>query len=368
VVLRFLHVFKIHILSSDFQGKRVEENNMTPPKDFFWSNDQEPHVQRRKEILTKYGKEVKQLMGPESKTKFIAVSVTITQVLLGIFVAPYISSWLSYLLLAYVVGATLSHNLFLAIHEITHNLAFRKPLHNDMLAMFCNIPLVLPYAMMFKTYHAEHHRYQGWDGVDTDIPAPIEAKLLSNFFGKLFFLVFQVAFYALRPTIVRPITINKMHVVNYAVIIPIQISLIYFFGFGPIGFWALSTVLACSLHPMAGHFIAEHYVFDGKGKQETFSYYGPLNFFGYNVGYHNEHHDFPNVPWSRLEGLKQAAPEFYNTLETCPSWPGTLVRFLFNSDMNSYCRVKRELGAWKRTRMLSTCEPSSPTTLSTKDE
>ena len=47
-------------------------------------------------------------------------------------------------------------------------------------------------------------------------------------------------------------------------------------------YFLLSSFLAGSLHPLAGHFIAEHYVWDGL-QQETYSYYGPLNVLAYNV-------------------------------------------------------------------------------------
>lgn len=48
----------------------------------------------------------------------------------------------------------------------------------------------------------------------------------------------------------------------------------------------------------------------------TRSTYGPLNWVLFNTGYHNEHHSFPAVPWTRLPKLHHIAPEvFYATAE-----------------------------------------------------
>ncbi|KZP25649.1 hypothetical protein FIBSPDRAFT_950067 [Athelia psychrophila] len=75
----------------------------------------------------------------------------------------------------------------------------------------------------------------------------------------------------------------------------------------------VSSVWAGSLHPCAGHFIAEHYLWDGL-EQETYSYYGPPNVLAFNVGYHTENHDAPSIPWTRLPALPALAPEFYDTI------------------------------------------------------
>merc|ERR1712054_101526 len=109
-------------------------------------------------------------------------------------------------------------------------------------------------------------------------------------------------------------------------------------GRGALGYLLISTFLAGSIHPTAGHFLAEHYVVEGNF--ETYSYYGWLNMLAYNVGYHNEHHDFPNIPWSNLPKVRQIAPEFYDNLPQCKSWPGVILRYIFDDSISPYSRVK----------------------------
>lgn len=52
--------------------------------------------------------------------------------------------------IAYVIGATANQNLFLAIHEISHNLAFKNGLANRLLAIFANLPIGIPYSASFR--------------------------------------------------------------------------------------------------------------------------------------------------------------------------------------------------------------------------
>jgi sphingolipid delta-4 desaturase len=76
--------------------------------------------------------------------------------------------------------------------------------------------------------------------------------------------------------------------------------------------------------------------------QETNSYYGWLNRIALNVGYHNEHHDFPSIPWNHLPDLKRAAPEAYDTLGSHASWSKLLWQFLFDRRVSLFARQVRQ--------------------------
>ena len=117
-------------------------------------------------------------------------------------------------------------------------------------------------------------------------------------------------------------------------------AIAYFFGWKEIIFLLLSFFFSVGLHPLGARWIQEHYL--THGEQETYSYYGPLNKVAFNVGYHNEHHDFPSVTWDKLPQIRKNAPEFYNTLAYHKSWTKLFFRFLFDREISLYSRVVRK--------------------------
>lgn len=185
----------------------------------------------------------------------------------------------------------------------------------------------------------------------------MEAFFLDSVLGKAFFCTFQILFYAIRPMMVYSIPITKIHVLNIAAQLIFDYALVRAAGPHALAYLILSSFLAGSLHPCAGHFIAEHYVFDAADKRpaagsneplETYSYYGPLNMLTYNVGLHNEHHDFPAVPWTRLPALHRTANSFYKDLPYHKSWCYVIWQFVSDRNVGLWCRVKRQKAASKR--------------------
>uniref|UniRef100_D3TPD7 sphingolipid 4-desaturase n=2 Tax=Glossina TaxID=44049 RepID=D3TPD7_GLOMM len=313
-------------------GQKVSRN------DFEWVGTEEPHASRRKIILEKYP-QIKKLFGYDPKFKWIAGSMVLTQILALFVVKDF--SWQMLIVAAYCFGGILNHSLMLAVHEISHNLAFghSRPMLNRILGFICNLPIGLPMSISFRKYHLEHHRYQGDEVVDTDIPTLLEAKLFNSTFGKFVWVILQPIFYIFRPLIINPKPPTRLEIINVIIQLIFNILIVSFIGWKAMVYLVLGSILAMGLHPVAGHFISEHYMF-AKGF-ETYSYYGPLNWITFNVGYHNEHHDFPAIPGSRLPEVKKIAPEFYESMPQHSSWTRVLYDFIMDPAVGPYARIKR---------------------------
>ena len=324
------------------------DNSNLPRTDFIYTNTTEPHCVRRKELILKYGPSINKLFGHETRTKYIVLGLFSLQIYLSYLLSNEALT-LKFCLIAYIFGATITQALFLAIHEISHNLAFQSTTYNKLFGIFTNIPLVLPMFIMFREYHQDHHKYQG-DNLDTDIPTNFEAKILSSRLGKIFFLFNQTWFYALRPVFIKQKPLTLWHILNISVQLISNYLLVYFFGWGSILYLLVSIHIAGSLHPCAAHFIAEHYVFTKETHQksqlffaETSSYYGILNKLCFNVGYHNEHHDFPNIAWSSLPKLNKIAKDEYSSLPYHKSWIKVIWDFITNTNITLFNRVRRPI-------------------------
>ena len=318
------------------QGKK-NESVVEGVDDFFWSYTDEPHASRRKEIVAKYPA-IKALYGHDSNTKYTTLFLIALQLYCAYNVRD--ASWLTYIATAYFIGGTCNHMLMLSMHELSHNLGFRKMIHNRLFGLIANLPVGVPSSVSFKRYHMEHHRYQGEDGIDVDVPTVAEGRFFNSTFRKFVFVIFQVFFYAFRPMIVNPKKPTMWEFYNAVTAFTFDFMVYYFWGSSALAYLLLSTLLGAGIHPVAGHFIAEHYVFV-KGV-ETYSYYGILNIFAFNVGYHNEHHDFPFIPGSRLPQVRAMAPEFYNNLPIHKSWVKVIYDYIVDPEVGAFSRIKRQ--------------------------
>mmetsp|Transcript_53930 Transcript_53930/g.122917 ORF Transcript_53930/g.122917 Transcript_53930/m.122917 type:complete len:340 (+) Transcript_53930:100-1119(+) len=313
-----------------------------PRNAFHWDNGPEPHAERKAKIL-KAHPEIRDLMGPCPYTKYQVAFVVSLQIALA-YGASFLP-WKFLVPVAYLVGGAANCNLQLGMHEISHNLAFKGTTQlgmasNRLLSLVANLPLGIPAAISFRKYHLEHHRYQGHDVVDVDVPCEWEGWFFTSPPKKFLWCLLQPAFYALRPLFTNPKPMLAWEAANIVTQVAFDLCVWRWLGgVKALSYLVLGTLLGMGFHPTAYHFISEHCVFE-EG-YETYSYYGPLNAIMYNVGYHNEHHDFPSVPGSRLYLVKKAAPEFYDNIPYHTSWFKVYYDYLTRPEITPYSRVKR---------------------------
>lgn len=312
-----------------------------PPR-FLRSAEQQPHIERCREMIKKHP-EIGQLIGRNPNTFLILLAIVGAQVAVAAWLGTlgFAQYWWLALVVAYLFGAFCNHSLYVIIHDATHNLIFKKRAWNKVAAIIADIPNGFPGAIGFTTYHLKHHAHMGDYSLDADLPSDWEARMVGNsWWKKAIWLFFFPVWQVFRTARMHKVNHwNRWMYFNVFFIFGMDALLVIFFGWNALFYLIFSTMFALGLHPLGARWIQEHYTLDSS--QETFSYYGPLNILALNVGYHNEHHDFPSIPWNRLPELKRMAPEYYDHLKYHTSWSKLLLEFIFNPRYSLYSRVTR---------------------------
>lgn len=298
----------------------------------------QPHPQRREEILKTYPL-IRMLYGPDIWTAGVIVMACSIQLLLAhIFSTQSISLLL--IVTAYVIGGTMVGLLTTSLHDCIHSLISHSMPLNNALAFLCNLPIPLPIAMSFARYHIQHHVHQGSKDMDPDMPLDWEIPLIRGvMWKKLLWLLVYPFMYALRALARSGGRMDRREIANYAVTIVSNVLLYKWIGSTGMFYLGLSFYFGHTIHPVAAHFIQEHYTF--VNGQETYNYYGWANLIFLNVGFHYEHHDFSSIPARRLPLATLVAREYYLPLKAHMSWRRVLFDFLTDDNMGPVSRCIR---------------------------
>lgn len=309
-------------------------------EDFARDWQRQPHTKRRTTILRTHPL-VRKLYGTDPMTVCIILVSVANNLLMSYFFGKT-SGWIGMIGLivtASIVGASIAGLMAICIHECVHRLVVPGLLGNKLLALLCNVGTPVPIAMSFRRYHSEHHVYQGSETKDPDMPLPWELRLIrGNFWSKFIWLAIYPLLYAIR-AIVRGKTVSFWESINTIFTITCNIATLYFFGIRGWLFTLVSFLVGYTFHPVAAHFLQEHYTF--ASKQETYNYYGWANLLFLNIGFHNEHHDFPGIPGRRLPFVTKIAPCYYQPLFSHKSWRMVIWNFLTDSNIGPQSRCAR---------------------------
>ena len=316
------------------------------------------HMDRKQRVL-KAHPEVMRLYGNNPWSAALLVVSFSSLTALAIYMAQ-VSSWALFVGASYTLGAMLSWQCATLSHEGTHKLVFKTGSLNKLFACVAMLPVMLgPFGNYWAVEHMHHHQIvvdkMGRYGSQQSGPVKkaLSALLFFPIANLLFFAVSlllyvrSLAHYALYlvglvskpfPTNIRippykafPQIINGWHILNTTLALIYHGVVLYNYGWKASLFLYLSSGFANGLHPLGMRQVQEHYL--QKRGQPTYSVYSVFNPILYNLGFHVEHHDFPQIPWNRLPQLTKIAPEFYRSKEAglfyYESYTQILYQFLF---------------------------------------
>ena len=255
--------------------------------------------------------------------------------------------WPLALVIAIGFGAFANHANHVVIHDAIHNLVFKRRELNRLTAILADLPNGVPGAMAFRSYHLKHHSHLSAYDHDADVPSTWEIELVGNSAWRkaVWLFCFPIVQMVRLSRLARPVPLwRPWTFVNIGAVLAFDLLVFFVLGANGLLYLLLSFWFSVGgLHPLSARWIQEHFTFGPE--QRTFDYLGPLNRVALNIGYHNEHHDFPEVPWSRLPELRAMAASFYEPLGSHDSLSKLLLRFVLDPACSLQLRLGQAPGA-----------------------
>lgn len=371
--------FKLGMIGSAapvFPGFEVDIGDRVPDKekpDAVWHRD-------RAKAMLRTHPEIKSLFGRSALSAFWCLLFAGLQLVLAAAVSHV--SWWAGIALAWIAGAWINVCLFQLAHECNHGLVFKKNAWNRWLFTFTSLPMFLSGHHTWWVEHLVHHNDLG--AKKDFITRRRTFFLITRYTSPLFvpysliMLVMQLcrsvvglAMYAgglvlgrVTPGKLTLKVLSDEHLASgyekervelWAVLYPV-LHLVMLAGLAAYGaflgtaWWKPIVYLYASqafmtgfLHPfMLGIVLAISHFHGRDHYQPSASHYGWLNWIGFNIGYHVEHHDLAGIPWFRLPQLRKIAPEFYNNLEQIPSYTRLALDFVFGGNQSFHRHFDNE--------------------------
>jgi sphingolipid delta-4 desaturase len=288
------------------------------------------HINRRKEVLKKKP-ELKGLDG----VFYGSAPCIVVLVALQWYIWTVVNEFESYILIgfcAWLNATTLFYSLSTFIHENSHGLIFgwKNRLAAACLieAAFCSFGEQWEYTVV---HYSMHHPQLNDQEKDSECPAEGHVAVQPTNFMK--YLVPWIELLPIGTLLTQgQLSNNAQHSSTQNMQTPqnvlIGVSLAVYGVLAYNRMWhamlfaAWTTSLYASRWCIAlhGQSISEHYRHNFEPKPDvppTHSTYHFLeNFIGFNTGYHDEHHTFPNVAWYHLPKLKKEAPDVFTNVNT----------------------------------------------------
>jgi sphingolipid delta-4 desaturase len=375
---RFRPRFHLRVLGSAapvFPGFEVDILDRVP-------DDEKPeavwHRDRARAILRAHP-EVRKLFGHSPASAIFCLLCSGAQLALAA-TSAHAPLW-AVIALAWVFGSMLNVCLFQLAHECNHNLIFKKTFANRVMFTITSLPMFLSGHHTWWAEHLTHHSDMGAkkDFITRRRTFFLTSRILSPMFFpySLLMIVTQIfrsliglTFYIstdlirgrLKPSDRTLAILADQHLISgyhrdgiepWAVIYPVlnftMCGLLFWCGFASSGLagvaavWAglkpLVYLMAAQafmtgfLHPlMLGIVLGISHFHGTRRYQPSASNYGRvINWLTFNAGLHVEHHDIAGIPWHRLWKLRCTAREFYDDLETIPSYTLLGLKFVFCS-------------------------------------